>query len=93
MNTFKERKYYRSCFLSVSQPFPHLHAFSPSPPPLFPLSLWGSWSEAKLNLLEHRYLGGNFNARDDMMITQRLMLAWPLVHATLGMPSGFSLAL
>lgn len=64
----------------------HLHA--PSFPPL-----GSGWSEAKSNLLEHRYLGDNFNVRVDMMNTQRLMLAWPLLHATLGMPTGFPLAL
>lgn len=58
---------------------------APSAPPLC-----GCWSEVKSNLLEHRYLGDNFNMRPDMTDTQRLMLAWPLVHATLGMPTRIS---
>lgn len=56
-------------------------------------SFCGHWSEANSNLLERIHLGDNLNARADMMDTQRLMLAWPLVHATLGMPIAFPLAL
>lgn len=66
----------------------------PPPPPSSSLSsLCGRWSGAESNLLEHGYLGDNFNVRADVTSTRRLMLAWPLVHATLGMPTGFPLAL
>lgn len=92
MSTFKDIKKVLLIFIRPSRlSSSHLHAPS-SPPPSSP-SLCGRWSEAKSNLLEQRYLGDNFNARADMTDTQRLMLAWPLVHATLGMPTGFSVAL
>lgn len=49
----------------------------------------GSWSEASSGSAERRYLGDDFKVKPDVVDTLRIMFDWPLVYATLGMPTGF----
>lgn len=53
----------------------------------------GSWSEASSGSAERRYLVDDFKAMPDMVDARRIMFDWPLVYATLGMPTGFPTAL
>lgn len=71
--------------LLITYMLPHLAILRPVPV--------GSWSEASSGSAERRYLGNDFKVKPDMMDTCRIMLDWPLVYATLGMPTGFPTAL
>lgn len=86
----------RRSLLTVTGPSPPSSSRrrAPQRPPSSSPPRRGRWSGgAKSNLLERRYLGDNFNARANMRNTRRLMLAWPSVHATLGMPAASPVAL
>lgn len=71
--------------LLITYVLPHLAILRPVPV--------GSWSEASSDSAERRYMGNDFKVKPDMMDTRRTMLDWPLVYATLGMPTGFPTAL
>lgn len=51
------------------------------------------WSEASSGSAEHRHLCDDFNVKPVMVDTRRIIFDWPLVYATLGMPTGFPTAL